>query len=208
MNRRRFVFWISFGLFGLSEKLRMQSFDTLAAELMRRTESKSEAVRKAAPEHWRAAINKTWRWYERENLIDGRWTLTGVTTPIHRRTNEPYTEASGYLDESLVPKLLRLADQENYGIVVLDDEGVEPNPGQPNEERRARHGRPPSKWLRSLRAPELRIWLAKIDVPEAGVSGMTFWEHLTRDHFFDAEKIEGLNEDQQAKLHAAAHHGY
>jgi hypothetical protein len=74
--------------------------------------------------------------------------------------------------------------------------------------RQARHGRPPSKWLRSLNADELRIWLKTIEVPEAGVSGMTFGEHLTRDHSFDPAKIEGLLEDEQAKLHAAAHYGY
>ncbi len=45
-------------------------------------------------------------------------------------------------------------------------------------------------------------------MPEAGVSGMTFWEHLTRDHSFDPDRILGLNTDEQAKLHAAAHHGY
>ena len=37
---------------------------------------------------------------------------------------------------------------------------------------------------------------------------MTFWEHLTRDHSFDATRIAGLTEDEQAKLHAAAHYGY
>jgi hypothetical protein len=74
--------------------------------------------------------------------------------------------------------------------------------------RRARHGRPPSKWLRSLKADELRIWLKTIEVPEAGVEGMTYWEHLTRDHSFDPERIEGLTIDEQAKLHAAAHFGY
>jgi hypothetical protein len=37
---------------------------------------------------------------------------------------------------------------------------------------------------------------------------MTYWEHLTRDHLFDAAKIEGLDEPEQAKLHAAAHFGY
>ncbi len=78
----------------------------------------------------------------------------------------------------------------------------------PNAWRRARHGRPPSRWLRSLHADELRIWLATIDPPEAGVSGMTFWEHLTRDHSFDATRIVGLTEDEQAKLHAAAHYRY
>ena len=85
---------------------------------------------------------------------------------------------------------------------------VEEDAGQPNPTRRARHGRPPSRWLRSLHANELRIWLKKIDVPEAGVSGMTFWDHLTRDHMFDAKHIAGLTESEQAKLHAAAHYGY
>ena len=47
-----------------------------------------------------------------------------------------------------------------------------------------------------------------IEVPEAGVSGMTYWTHLTRDHSFDPVKIAGLTIDEQAKLHAAAHHGY
>jgi hypothetical protein len=85
---------------------------------------------------------------------------------------------------------------------------IEDDPGQANPMRRARHGRPPSRWLRSLNADELRIWLKTIDVPEAGVSGMTFWEHLTRDHSFNPDLIVGLNEDEQAKLHAAAHYGY
>ena len=66
----------------------------------------------------------------------------------------------------------------------------------------------PAGWLHSLNAEELRIWLRTIDPPEAGVEGMTFFEHLTRDHSFDAGKITGLAEDEQAKLHAAAHAGY
>ncbi len=38
--------------------------------------------------------------------------------------------------------------------------------------------------------------------------GMTFWEHLTRDHSFDPKKIAGLTLAEQAKLHGAAHYGY
>ena len=57
-------------------------------------------------------------------------------------------------------------------------------------------------------AVELRIWLKTLDVPEADVVGMTYWEHLTRDHSFDPSRIEGLEIDEQAKLHAAAHYGY
>jgi hypothetical protein len=80
--------------------------------------------------------------------------------------------------------------------------------GKPHPNRLARHGRPPSQWLRSLDAEELRVWLKTIEVGEAGVSGMTFWVHLTRDHYFDPAKIEGLTIDEQALLHAAAHAGY
>jgi hypothetical protein len=57
-------------------------------------------------------------------------------------------------------------------------------------------------------ADELRVWLKTIDPPEADVSGMTFWTHLTRDHSFEPRKIAGLTEDEQAKLHGAAHYGY
>jgi hypothetical protein len=85
---------------------------------------------------------------------------------------------------------------------------VEEDSGKPSPMRRARHGRPPSRWLRSLNASELRLWLKTIDVPAAGVEGMTYWEHLTRDHSFDPKRIAGLTEDEQARLHAAAHYGY
>jgi hypothetical protein len=37
---------------------------------------------------------------------------------------------------------------------------------------------------------------------------MTYFEHLTRDHSFDPEKIEGLTDEELAKLHGAAHFGY
>ena len=78
----------------------------------------------------------------------------------------------------------------------------------PSASRRARHGRPPSKWLRSLQADELRIWLKTIEVPEATVEGMTYLVHLTRDHSFTEANVVSLTIEEQAKLHAAAHHGY
>jgi len=80
--------------------------------------------------------------------------------------------------------------------------------GQVSMARRSQDGRPPSEWLRSMDADELRAWLANIEVPEAGVHGMTFWTHLTRDHMFQPLLIKGLTEGEQAKLHAAAHFGY
>jgi hypothetical protein len=200
MKRRRFLFWVGFGLFSLGEKLRVGGFDELAAATLE--EKKSEN-----PTHWRAASNEAWQWYERETLIDGRWKRTGITTPIHRKTGEPYTELKGYLDESLVPAEMRVwnteANDPDASVDSLEDSDHRPDPA-----RRARHGRPPSKWLRSLQADELRIWLKTVEVTESGVSGMTYFTHLTRDHFFDGEKITGLTEDELARLHGAAHDGY
>jgi hypothetical protein len=236
LTRRRFAFWVGLGLFNLSEALGADSLDRLAALSMRATETspaggknsraddrptlsdKAQSDKGYRPEHWTSAENNTWRWFERENLILGRWKLTGITTPINKLTGEPFTGRTGYLSESLVPANVRQAamwgerpeHEDVDGDVTADVNAgaIEDDPGVPSAWRRARHGRPPSRWLRSLHADELRIWLGTIDPPEAGVSGMTFWEHLTRDHSFDAAHIAGLTEAEQAKLHAAAHFGY
>jgi hypothetical protein len=205
MTRRRFVFWLSFGLFGLSEKFRIGGLDTLAAATMKLAEPNPPSGSADVAEHWTLAENNTWRWFERETFAGGRWKITGITTPLNKSTGEYYTGATGYLDESLVPAELRSGDP---AALSADDGPIEPAPHVPDAARVARHGRPPSRWLRSLYADELRIWLKTIDVPEAGVSGMTYWTHLTRDHFFDPKHIAGLTEDEQAKLHAAAHFGY
>jgi hypothetical protein len=201
MNRRRFLFWVGFGLFSLGEKLRAGGFDELAAATLKGADT-------TTPIHWRAASNSLWQWYERETLVDNRWMVTGITTPINRETGELYTEKTGYLDEKLVPLEMRAwepEDDDNKDSTLTE---TEPGKHLPNPQRKARHGRPPSKWLRSLNADELRIWLKTIEVNQADVSGMSFFTHLTRDHFFDAEKITGLTEDEQAKLHGAAHDGY
>jgi hypothetical protein len=213
-TRRRFAFYVGFGLFGLSERLRASALDELAAATMKLASPVSEApqenelsVDEGRQEHWTAAENSDWRWFERENFVDGDWRLTGITTPINKQSGEPYMGETGYLDESLVPQRLR-EQRTNHEPHDVQYEADSDEEGHPNSERRARHGRPPSKWLRSLTADELRLWLKKIEVPEAGVSGMTFETHLTRDHSFSAENIQGLSEEEQAKLHAAAHYGY
>jgi hypothetical protein len=207
LTRRRFAFWVGFGLFSLGESLRADVLDSLAAASMRAAEPKTPKDPLATPEHWTAAENNTWRWFEREHLVDGQWKLTGITTPVRKQSGERHTGHTGYLDDALVPDAVRRGEQRDStdaGAITA----VEDDPGQPNVMRRARHGRPPSRWLRSLNADELRIWMKKIDVPPAGVSGMTFWEHLTHDHSFDPNRIAGLSIDEQAKLHAAAHFGY
>jgi hypothetical protein len=200
MTRRRFAFWLSFGLFSLAEKLHIYALDELAAATLGAAEPTPSGAAPGTPIHWRAADNGTWRWFERERLIDGKWVLSGITTPINIKTGEAYTGRVGYLDESLVPSEVR------FGATT--EQIAEFAEHHPSSSRRSRHGRPPSKWLRSLYADEIRMWLKTIEVPEAGVSGMTYWEHLTRDHSFDPAHIEGLTEPEQAKLHAAAHFGY
>lgn len=209
LTRRRFAFWIGFGLFGLAEKLRVYGLDELAAALM--TGAVPTASNSSnAPLHWRAAANEAWRWYERESFVDGQWTLTGITTPISKLSGESYAGRTGYLDESEVPPTVRGAapDRDAQEALATAFAAGEYADHHVSPTRAARHGRPPSKWLRSLHADELRIWLKTIDVPEADVAGMTYWTHLTRDHSFDPVRIEGLVEAEQAKLHAAAHFGY
>jgi hypothetical protein len=235
MNRRHFAFWFSFGLFTLAERLQVYGLDELAAAMMRDEKSPASPL----PTHWRVADNGVWRWFERETFVDGKWKLSGITTPIRMETGEAAPAQEGYLDETIVPAEVRRRKptlKAEEALAAKQDEADEPSAAtpqessepaktaaagvaapspsidfdehQPSEKRRARHGRPPSKWLRSLHADELRIWLKTIDVPEADVVGMTYWEHLTRDHSFDPAHIEGLEIDEQAKLHAAAHFGY
>jgi hypothetical protein len=203
MTRRRFAFWIGFGLFTLAEKLRCGSLDALAAATMRAAEP-SPIADDSPPVHWSAAEK---RWYERETYVDGKWKLTGITTPIRKKTGEPYAGTKRYLDPNIVPVHVQFVD---YDVTADEIAEAKAKYGhrRPHPTRIARHGRPPSKWLRSLNADEIRIWLATVEVPEAGVEGMTYWEHLTRDHFFHAVKIDGLTIGEQAKLHAAAHYGY
>lgn len=208
MNRRQFAFWIGAGLFGLSARLRAESLDSLAAFVMYCTESGSDGKVCVEQVRWSYHEDHTWRWFERETLIDGRWELTGRTTPINRTTGEPYTGATGYLDESLVPHEVRFGNERAGGEYHVADDYDEDDYGEVSEARKAREGRPPSQWLRSLYAEELRLWLPRIDVPAVGVSGMTVWTHLTRDHRFLPDRIEGLTEQEMAKLHAAAHFGY
>lgn len=209
LTRRRFAFWVGFGLFTLSERLHVYGLDDLAAATMRAAGDVPTPPLPATepPLHWRAAENRSWRWFERETYIGGKWKLTGITTPVHKTTNEPKADGEGYLEDTLVPEeILNGKKKETFDLPGnLEEEFAE---HKPSEKRKGRHGRPPSKWLRSLNADELRLWLPTVEVPEAGVSGMTFFVHLTRDHSFDEKNVEPLNEGEQAKLHAAAHFGY
>lgn len=208
ITRRKFAFYLGLGLFSLSERLNANVLDDLAAAAMQNAQQPDSIENSdETSEHWTAAENSLWRWYERENLIDGRWRLTGITTPVNKQTGEAVQGESGYLSETLVPIKVRTGSPWKTASEHKYEEDGDKE-GQPSAERRARHGRPPSKWLRKLNSEELRIWLKRIEVPEAGVIGMTYRTHLTRDHSFDAASIDGLTEEEQAQLHAAAHYGY
>src|SRR5262249_16186028 len=139
MTRRRFVFWVGFGIFSLAEKLHLNGLDRLAAATMRLADAKSQDAIDAAPEHWTVAQNRTCGWYQRESLIDGRWRMSGITTPINKETGEPYTGQTGYLDSSLVPAEMRSLD-ELAPVAGDANEPIEPAPHTPDPDRRARHG--------------------------------------------------------------------
>ncbi|TWT95945.1 hypothetical protein Pla108_30220 [Botrimarina colliarenosi] len=225
MTRRRFAFWIGMGLFGVAERLRADSLDALAESLMKATDTPAAppeplaatVVTSEMPVHWQATHNRTWRWVQREQLVDGEWRLTGMTTPVRRDNGEPLADVDGYLDDEAIPESYRtafddLVDANGGSVDLVTDHGVSADDDAPGPDasphRKARHGRPPSRWLRSLNAAELSVWLASVTPPEAGVHGMTFEEHLTRDHLFDADRLAGLTERELEKLHGAAHHGY
>jgi hypothetical protein len=235
MNRRHFAFWFSFGLFTLADRLKVYGLDELAAAMMRDDKSVVKTLpthwRLADNGVWRWFERETFvdgQWKlsgittpvrmetgELAPAQKGYLEDTLVPTEVRRRkptltANEALAAEKNETPSSTVAKSL----ESGEASVESTTDAAAPNPSldfdehEPSEKRRARHGRPPSKWLRSLHAEELRIWLKTIDVPEADVVGMTYWEHLTRDHSFDPTHIEGLEIDEQAKLHAAAHYGY
>lgn len=81
----------------------------------------------------------------------------------------------------------------------------------PDGKIRAREGRPPSEWLRSLTADEIRKWLPTVkdkDMPVAEVEGMTAQYHLVHHHYFTASHIKGLTRPELIKLHSCAHYGF
>lgn len=226
MTRRRFAFWIGMGLFGVAKRLGASELDGLAADLMDATlpdappplPTIAEPIAPAEmPVHWQTTHNRTWRWVQREHYVEDEWQLTGMTRPVRLDSGEPHEEVDGYLEEDAVPEAYRtaydgLVDVNGDSLAPSEDHGVSADDDQPGpdaaEHRRGRHGRPPSRWLRSLEATELSVWLATVEPPEASVDGFSFEEHLTRDHGFDADRLAGLDEDELAKLHGAAHHGY
>lgn len=149
-----------------------------------------------------------------------RASATSSAKTAARQTDEAYTGGTGYFDLSTVPVSIRGEDDADETPASIADRDFTKR--RPSRIRHDRDGRPPNKWLCSLRADELRIWLKTISVPEAGVEGMTYLVHLTRDHLFNLSfgacsarrltfneaNVKPLTIDEQATLHAAAHFDY
>lgn len=217
-SRRHFTLWLGLGWCSLATQKSLQAFEDPVPRDPDFMELARRPVPQGVPVHWSPTENETWRWFEREVLVNGIWEISGVTTPIHKTTGEAYQGSTGYLDVELVPIALRLSTtlpQEQTSSTVSSQAlqarravYLETAPGSPSDERKKRHGRPPSRWLRSLNPQELEHWLGTVKAPEAGVVGMTYWTHLTRDHHFTPQQIQGLDEQSQAKLHAVTHYGY
>ncbi|MEM1304547.1 MAG: hypothetical protein AAGG46_06605 [Planctomycetota bacterium] len=206
MNRRRFNLLVAAGLMSNPRRL-LASVEPEAIDGPALIELPAAPPTETVLEHWRAARNSTWRWFEQSRLINGEWQIVAATAPVHRETGERKEGVDGYADDSLVPRPLFEAAPDEMTDFCVALEGAAAGP-TPTAGRRARDGRPPSHWLRGLDRDELRWWLANVEPPEAGVAGMTFLEHLTEGHGFELARVEGLTLTEQAKLHGAAHGGY
>ena len=165
-------------------------------------------------QHWTPELGDQWSWYRLERFVDEQWKTVGITLPMHRESGEAFDPPDDYLPLDKVPEYVL---SESIPPLPADLEvGLRPSLYSPETAEshtadstiRARDGKPPSEWLRSLRAGELRDWLPTIQPVEASVRGMTCWVHLIRDHGFDPRRIEGLSEREFTLLHSAAHEGY
>ena len=165
-------------------------------------------------EHWTPEENGEWSWYRAERYVDGDWKSFAISLPVNRKTGELHQPAAGYVGLDDIPpyvltgELPRLPDGIKRQMEPSQFDPTEATMRLPDPEVQMRDGKPPSEWLRSLNAEDLRTWLKTIDITEASVSGMTFWVHLVRDHSFDPRHIEGLNEREFLLLHSAAHFGH
>jgi len=165
-------------------------------------------------EHWTPEDDGKWSWYRAERYVDGDWKSHAISLPVNRKTGELHQPADGYVGLDNIPPyvltgdLPQLPDSIKRQMAPSQFDPTEAMMRLPHPEVQMRDGKPPSEWLRSLYADELRTWLKTIDITEATVSGMTFWVHLVRDHSFDPRRIEGLNEREFLQLHSAAHFGY
>lgn len=207
MNRRQFNLLVAAGLVSVPRSLRA------ASEIIELPPAPPEEV---VLEHWRLARSAELTWFEKSRLIRGEWLLVAQTVPVCRATGCSITEDAFDRSDCValheVPEPLRAANEEGAEPGAMTDfciatEGAKAGPA-PRGVRKSRDGRPPSRWARDLDTPQLRYWLASFEPPEAGVSGMTFLDHLVDGHSFERSRIEGLTLAEQQKLHGAAHGGF
>lgn len=165
-------------------------------------------------EHWTPEEDGKWKSYRAERYVDGNWKSVAISLPVNVESGESFQPAEGYVSLNEVPshvlsgELPSLPESIKRQMIPSQFDSMEATRRLPDPQIRIRDGKPPSDWLRSLHAEELRTWLKTIDTPEATVNGMTFWVHLVRDHSFDPRSIEGLTEREFLLLHSAAHFGY
>ena len=110
ITRRKFAFWVSFGLFTLAEKLHAETLEKLATPRFDRTEPTVGRLRRDNDRRQRhrnslaSGENSTWRWFERESWATGRWKVTGITVPVSKRTGESSRGKQAISTRDLVPE--------------------------------------------------------------------------------------------------------
>ena len=204
LDRRRFA-----ELFGIGVLLSTETLlagEDVASDLRQLL---SEEEIRSLPTKWTKLETGTSLSYKREVKFNGEWRFAGFTLPIRKATNQAVKPRKNYLDPRVVPKEIR-----GFEVTVsasADDSDVQdfrPPSNLPDVDLRARHGLPPSEWIRSRNAKQLSRWLRTLDIPYFGVEQITFWDHLVRHHKFKPKLISGLSSNELAMLHSAAHYGY
>ncbi|QDS94008.1 hypothetical protein FF011L_27850 [Roseimaritima multifibrata] len=165
-------------------------------------------------EHWTPEEEGEWKWYRLERFLDEEWQTVGISLPKHRESGEAFEPSDGYVSPEKIPTHVienKIPKLPSHLLIDMEPSQYDPEKASertPDPIIQGRDGKPPSEWLLSLTAEELRDWLQKAESPGAAVRGMTCWVHLVRDHGFDPRRIEGLSPDEFTLLHSAAHYGY
>lgn len=211
-NRRQFAFTLGSGL--ISARLAWGEDDLISDLSPDYLDWQQLAKQGHVFEHWTPEQDGPWQWYRLERYVKNEWKSVAISLPVNQETGEDFEPSDGYIPRDEIPSYVFAKELPVLPAAVskhLSPSRYDPEEAllrTPDPEIQRRDGRPPSDWLTSLTAEELRKWLITIEAPPATVSGMTFWVHLIRDHGFDPRRIDGLSEHEYSLLHAAAHHGY
>jgi hypothetical protein len=218
VDRRRFLLALGSGLLGTRALLaddQAQPIEPSQSEAPPSFPSWQDfAAEGLVLEHWTPEQDDTWRWFRLERYEQSDWKTAAISLPIHRTSDESFEPSDGYVPTADIPShvitgaIPELPPGLEDRMAPSQFELSDPATRTPDPDIRLRDGKPPSDWLTSLRATELREWLQTIDPIQAEVRGMTHWVHLIRDHGFDPLRINGLTEEEFTQLHSAAHEGY